>query len=114
MNTVVLRGRLSAPPRPRTLPSGRLIAALDLATDATTGERTSVPVVVMDPPPALLGFAVGSELVVVGEVRRRFFRSGGATVSRTEVVAAAVVPAGRTRQVRTALQRAARSIALPA
>ncbi len=33
-----------------------------------------------------------AEVVVVGRVRRRWFRSGGATQSRTEVVAEGVVP----------------------
>ncbi len=34
---------------------------------------------------------------MVGHVRRRFFRAGGATQSRTEVVAHKVVRASRTR-----------------
>ena len=36
-------------------------------------------------------------VVVVGTVRRRFFRAGGATQSRTEVLADKVVRASRTR-----------------
>jgi single-strand DNA-binding protein len=110
MNTVVLRGRLAAAPRTRTLPSGRVIAQIDLTTELAGGDRTSVPVVVEDPPPTLLLLAEGSEALVVGAVRRRFFRAAGATSSRTEVIAACVVPVSRTRQVRTALQRAGRSI----
>jgi len=36
-------------------------------------------------------------VVVVGVVRRRFFRAGGATQSRTEVLAEKVVRTSRTR-----------------
>ncbi len=42
---------------------------------------------------------------MVGRIRRRFFRSGGATQSRTEVVVATAVP---TRRAATA-ERAVRS-----
>ena len=45
----------------------------------------------------------GNELVVVGTVQRRFFRVGGATQSRTEVVAESVIPARRRKQVDAAL-----------
>jgi len=41
----------------------------------------------------------GEELVVVGAVRRRFYRAGGATVSRTDVLAAAVVPVRQRRRI---------------
>ena len=45
-------------------------------------------------------------VVVVGQVRRRFFRAGGVTQSRTEVVASYIVGARRASDVRKALQRA--------
>jgi hypothetical protein len=38
-----------------------------------------------------------------GSIRRRFFRAGGATQSRTEVVAEQVIAADRRRQVIRAL-----------
>jgi single-strand DNA-binding protein len=41
--------------------------------------------------------------VVTGRVRRRFFRSGGATASRTEVVAERVIPARQVVRVAKAL-----------
>lgn len=110
MNIVVLRGRLAAAPRPRTLPSGSVVAQLDVTTELAGTDRTSVPVVVEDPAVQVLGLAEGTEVVVVGIVRRRFFRAGGATTSRTEVIAASLVPAGRGRQVRTVLERAVRTI----
>jgi single-strand DNA-binding protein len=43
---------------------------------------------------------------VVGRVRRRFFRAGGTTQSRTEVVADTVVPATQAKRVEAALRRA--------
>ena len=42
---------------------------------------------------------VETEVVVVGRVRRRWFRSGGATQSRTEVLAVEVLPARSTKRV---------------
>lgn len=49
--------------------------------------------------------AIGTEVCVVGYVRRRFFRSGSATSSRTEVVAHSVVPMRRMAQVRKAVEK---------
>jgi len=43
---------------------------------------------------------------VTGEVRRRFYRAGGVTQSRTEVVADALIPARQRRRVEAALSRA--------
>lgn len=102
-NLVVLSGHLSSPPRIRTLPSGSTLLQLEVTTPADGAmPAASVPVVWFDPP-ARSGIdaatAVETEVTVVGTVRRRFFRAGGATASRTEVVASAVVPARRARRV---------------
>ena len=59
----------------------------------------TVPVVCLDPSSATRALAAGTEVVVTGRVRRRFFRAGGTTASRTEVVAEAVVAARRRAQV---------------
>jgi len=106
-NVVVLRGTLVAELRWRELPSGQLLGQFDVTTRDDTGTQT-VPVAWFDPPPAAEELGVGSELVVVGSVRRRFFRAGGTTQSRTEVVAEKVLPAGRRRDVRRALDGAGR------
>jgi single-strand DNA-binding protein len=104
MNLVVLRGTLSSDPIDRLLASGSTIWTLEVTTRSTDGVF-SAPVAWIDPPhPPRV--ATGDEVVVVGQVRRRFFRSGGLTQSRTEVVASAVVPARRAAEVRKALQRA--------
>ena len=78
-NVVLLRGRVSSEPRVRELPSGSAIVNLEVTT-LVDDVSVSVP-------------------VVVGTVRRRFFRAGGATQSRTEVLADKVVRASRTRAV---------------
>lgn len=49
---------------------------------------------------------VDERMVVIGRVRRRFFRAGGGTQSRTEVVAEAVVNARHTKRASAALHRA--------
>jgi single-strand DNA-binding protein len=101
-NLVVLRGTLAADARLRELPSGTAVAQFDVTTRDDTGTQ-SVPVAWFDPPPTVADLEPGAELVVVGSVRRRFYRAGGATQSRTEVVAAKVVVARRSRDVRRAL-----------
>lgn len=103
MNIVVLRGVLSSDPRTRTLPSGDTLVSYEVTTDADDG-RISVPVVVFSPrrSPSV---AKGDEVVVTGSVRRRFFRAGTVTTSRTEVVAAGLARAG-TVSARRAVGRA--------
>jgi single-strand DNA-binding protein len=49
-------------------------------------------------------------IVVIGRVRRRFFRAGGATQSRTEVVAESIVPATSVKRARSALAKVSRRI----
>ena len=101
-NVVVLRGMLAADPRTRDLPSGSVLTQLDLTTRDSGGTHT-VPVAWFDPPPTAATLAAGDELVVIGSVRRRFFRAGGSTQSRTEVVAEKVVPSRRARAVERAI-----------
>jgi single-strand DNA-binding protein len=86
MNVVVLRGRLSSEPSIRELASGSVVMNLELTT-RVDDVASSVPLVWVDPPQHA-AVATGDEVSVVGSVRRRFFRSGGTTQSRTEVVVA--------------------------
>jgi single-stranded DNA-binding protein len=48
--------------------------------------------------------AAGDRVAVVGRVRRRFFRAGGATRSATEVLATSVTRAGRNRRLAAVLE----------
>ncbi len=113
MNIVVLSGSVVAEPEPRSLADGSCRWSFDLSTDAPRAgggaERIVVPVVwsVEELP---VGVGAGLDVVVVGRVRRRFFRSGGATVSRTEVVALSIVGATRRRPLAAALARAASAL----
>ncbi len=106
LNIVMLRGRLSRPAELRVLPSGDRLVALELSVPRSGGKTESVPVVWHDPPAAAQDLDVDQAVVVLGRVRRRFFRAGGATQSRTEVVAETVIPA---RQVKRARSLAAKA-----
>lgn len=101
-NLTVLRGIVTSEPQHRELPSGSKVVNIEVTTRTDT-LTASVPVVLHD---QRIDVVTGDEVVVVGHVRRRFFRAGGVTQSRTEVVAARVVPARRTRTARRAVDAA--------
>src|SRR5688500_3655542 len=117
LNVVAIRGRLSRPAEERVLPtSGDRLVGLDLTVRRAEAEKAeSVPVVWHDPPAAASNLDTGDEVVVVGHVARRFFKAGGATQSRTEVVAHRVIPVRSAKKVEAALAEAAAEIeeALP-
>jgi single-strand DNA-binding protein len=92
-NLVLLQGTLSRPSERRTLPSGDEVVQYEVTTRDAAGRADSVPVV-WPGAPARAEFDAGTDVVVAGRVRRRYFRSGGVTGSRTEVVADGVVPSG--------------------
>jgi single-strand DNA-binding protein len=92
MNVCILQGRLTRPPEQRVAGDGRSLVTYELAVDRSEGGAESVPVVWEGAPAVAVDLDVETEVVVVGRVRRRWFRSGGATQSRTEVVAEGVVP----------------------
>ncbi|HUQ62879.1 MAG TPA: single-stranded DNA-binding protein [Acidimicrobiales bacterium] len=92
-NVVALVGRLARPPEFKELPSGDRLVAYEV-TVAREGERAEgVPVVWFGAPASAADHDVDDAVVVIGRVRRRFYRAGGATQSRTEVVADNVVAA---------------------
>ena len=92
-NVVLLQGRVTSEPRVRELPSGSSVVNLEITT-SLDDVSVSVPVVVDGD---VVECAAGDQVIVVGSVRRRFFRAGGITQSRTEVHAERVVRASRTR-----------------
>jgi single-strand DNA-binding protein len=106
MNVVIVRGVLSREPELRTLPSGDKLGQFEVTVRSPERPTASVPVAWFDPPAAALKLASGSEVVVTGEVRRRFFRTPAGTGSRTEVVATAVLPATQRKRVRAAVDAA--------
>ena len=105
MNVTVLCGTLSSDPVWRTLPSGSTAVSLEVTTDSDFETRSTVPVSVVEPTRVreLERLAAGDVVVVIGETRRRFYRAGGATGSRTEVRARQVIPAGRRDRVAKAI-----------
>lgn len=108
MNIVVLTGALSSDPRPAELPSGTVRWALELTT-ATEAGLVSVPVAWHGSLPGGT-WRAGTRLVVAGSVRRRFFRAAGATQSRTEVLASALVELTGRRSESVALRTVLRSL----
>ena len=107
MNVVALRGELSRPAELRVLPTGSSLVALEVTTRRAGAARAdTVPVVWHDAPAAATNLDAGDEVVVVGHVARRFFRAGGSTQSRTEVVASAVIGVRSAKRIDAALREA--------
>ena len=110
MNVVALAGRLSRPAVEKVLDSGDRLVALEVTVRADGQKAESVPVVWFGAPASAAGLDVEDAVVVVGRVRRRFFKAGERTQSRTEVVADAVVPATQRKRVEAALRKAHESL----
>jgi single-strand DNA-binding protein len=109
MNVVALRGRLARPAEERALPSGDRLVSFEVTVDGP-GKRETVPVVWFEAPADASTYDVDAPVVVVGRVRRRFFRAAGATASRTEVVADVVLAAEDAALVVAALRDAAAKV----
>jgi single-strand DNA-binding protein len=110
-NLSVLVGTLSRPAEVRPLPSGDDVLALEVTVRPEGAPAESVPVAWIGAPAAAARWGVGEEVLVVGRVRRRFFRAGGATQSRTEVAATLAMPTRRAVAAGKALQAAAEVLA---
>lgn len=111
LNLAVVRGTVSSPPDARVLPSDTRLVQLQVTT-RLADETLSMPVSCWNPAAWVEALTPGDEIVVVGRVRRRFFRAGGATASRVELEADVVARAGDRRRVQAALRRAASALAL--
>lgn len=99
-NVVLLRGTLTNDPVVRPLASGNSVTQIELSTEVD-GRSVTVPVSVDG---GTVTVVAGDTVVVAGYVRRRFFRAGGVTQSRTEVVAADVVKTTRRRTVQRVVE----------
>ncbi len=109
-NVVALVGRLARPAEQRQLPSGERLVTYQVTVGRAGQRAEGVPVVWLGAPATAADHKVDEMVVVVGRVRRRFFRVGGGTQSRTEVVAHRVVPARNAKRARAALEEARRHI----
>jgi single-strand DNA-binding protein len=111
VNVSVLRGAISGPPEVRTLKSGSRVATLAVRTSTGDGRNTSVPVTVWDPPAWVETLEADDDVVVVGHVRRRFFKTAsGARGARTDVEAESVSPARDRRRLAALLRRVDREL----
>ena len=111
-NIAILVGRLARPAEERTLPSGDRVATLEVLVEGVDGQRSeTVPVSWFNPSTDIVVLAAGTELVIVGSVRRRFFRSGGLTQSRTDLTAVHVLDLSRRAAVKRVLEAAAAEVA---
>lgn len=112
MNIAAVRGRLLREPTERTLGSGVRLVAYEVGIDYEEGPAESVEVVWQDPPASVVLPRQGAEVVAIGRVRRRFFRTTvGAVVSRTELVADTVLTARQTRQINKRMADLAAAVA---
>jgi len=115
-NLAVVSGTMTNEPTSRELPDGTTVVQFDVSTtvertgiDGTAGKmakaaKVSVPIAWRDPTAAALAALVpGCDVVVSGRIERRFFRVGGSTQSRTELVADSCLPARRRKSVRSLL-----------
>ena len=103
LNMAIAMGNLAKPAQVRALPSGLMFAYFDLQVRTADQVLETVPVAIFDAPAQVPEWTTGQGLLAVGRVRRRFFRSGGATQSRTELVADQVWPLTLEEEVLTAL-----------
>src|SRR3954469_8002023 len=111
MNITVLRGSLSRAPERRVLPSGDELVEYQLTTPPGDDRPAeSVPVIWPDAPARAEDYDPDVELVIIGRTRRRFFKAGGVTQSRTEVVATHVVPARQAKRAARLVLDACQSI----
>ena len=107
MNISIVTGTVSSVPEVRTLPSGDLVTTLSITADGSL--KVSVPLSFTNEASAA-AFAVGDRVIVRGYVQRRFFRTAGATQSRTELVVSASALVGKRRDVRKLVAQVERDL----
>lgn len=107
LNLAVVCGDLSSEPMRRVLRSGSELISLEVTIRREDGPTETVPVAWFDAPSWADGLAAGDGVVVVGRVRRRFFRVGASTQTRTEVLATRVARTSQHGRVAKVLAEAA-------
>lgn len=108
MNVVVIQGVVLNAPVERILGSGEFATSFDVVTESDEG-RFTVPVNWITAVKTLL--QEGEEVMVCGNVRRRFYRAGGAVQSRTEVLAKQVLNMRRKVAVKKSLAEIQKELA---
>ena len=110
MNVVVLRGKLSRVPDERVLESGVRLVRYEVTIRGEDGPAETTPVSWIGAPASAATIPAEEEVVVVGRVRRRWFRRGPVTESRVEVAARAVVPARQRKKADAVIGEAVAAI----
>jgi single-strand DNA-binding protein len=93
VNVVVLAGTVAADPVERRMPSGDEVTELRLSVPEVGRRLLPLPVAVWHASVgkgALAGIRKGDEVLVHGQLVRRFYRSGAGARSLTEVVASGI------------------------
>jgi single-strand DNA-binding protein len=93
VNLVILAGTVAADPVERRMPSGDQVTELRLSVPEVGKRLLPLPVAAWHAAvgkPALEGIAKGDQVLVHGQLVRRFFRSGAGARSLTEVVATGI------------------------
>lgn len=97
MNVAIVQGRVHGEADRRTSRDGRLLVSFDVAVPGRDGPSLQVPVTWAGAPERAPSIHDGMLVTVVGCVFRRFYRSGGRTLSRTDVRADRVIRGAGTR-----------------
>lgn len=93
VNVVVIAGTVAADPVERVMPSGDTVTELRIAVPDAGRRMLPLPVAVWHAEVgkrALRGIGKGDEVLVHGQLVRRFYRSGAGARSLTEVVAGGI------------------------
>ncbi len=107
-NVVVITGQVRVEPTLRSTASEEVLLTFDLVSGSEE-ERRTVPVSWRGPTGLVPKANRGDEVVVLGTVQRRFFRTAGATAHVTDVRADLVArtPAAKQKLMATAVARLA-------
>jgi single-strand DNA-binding protein len=112
-NVAIVAGVLSSDPAMRELASGDIVMTYEVTTRVGEEAASSVPVAwFCQDSTRRPELAKGDPVVVTGRVHRRFFRAGGLTQSRTEVVADRVIAGSRRKSALGAIERAVEAVPL--
>ncbi len=93
VNVVVLAGTVATDPVERRMPSGEELTELRLSVPEAGKRLLPLPVAVWHKSVgkrALAGIGKGDDVLVYGQLARRFYRSGAGARSLTEVVATGI------------------------
>lgn len=111
MNIAIVRGTVLRDPSERTLANGQTAWSIDVSVSYDDRPAENLEVVWVDPPKNLLVPRQNNEIVAIGRVRRRFFKTAGGVTSRQEVVADTVLSARQKSRINHALAEAAAAVA---